>query len=190
MSNMKVLKAELKRLSNADEEDINVIVDHLELKKLKKGDFLQKAGFITSQYYFMEKGTVRLFYKKGIEDFTVWIGTPGQIFTDLESYLSAQPSRITMEVLEDAEAYTISKNNSDRLATESNAYNTILRKTVETAFVNLSKNVMSFQSDEASERYQRLAREKDWLKKYPLKYISSFIGITQSSLSRIRAKKE
>jgi hypothetical protein len=49
---------------------------------------------------------------------------------------------------------------------------------------------MSFQSEEASERYKRVENEKNWLSKYPLKYISTFIGITQSSLSRIRAKKD
>jgi hypothetical protein len=55
--------------------------------------------------------------------------------------------------------------------------------------VNLSRNVISFQSEEASERYERIVKEKNWIEKYPLGYISSFIGITQSSLSRLRAKR-
>ena len=191
MQVMKTIERELKRLSNdSSEEEVAEIMRQLTLKRLAKGDFLHRAGYPCSRYFFIEEGTIRLYYEKGLEDYTVWIGTPGQIFTDLESYLSAESSRINMEALEPSKVYTITKPNSDQLAHKSNAYNTILRRTVEIAFVNLSKNVMSFQSDEASERYERVASEKDWLSKYPLKYISSFIGITQSSLSRIRAKKD
>ncbi|MBV6647407.1 MAG: cyclic nucleotide-binding domain-containing protein [Cyclobacteriaceae bacterium] len=187
---MEVLKNEIRRLSGSNDAAVDEILKELTPKNLKKGAFLQRAGTISQRYYFIEKGAVRLFYEKGMEEFTVWIGTPGQIFTDLESYLSGQLSRINMEALEASQVYTITKDKSDKLATQSNAYNTILRRTVEIAFVNLSKNVISFQSDQASERYERVANEKDWLSKYPLKYISSFIGITQSSLSRIRAKKD
>ncbi|MEM1407701.1 MAG: cyclic nucleotide-binding domain-containing protein [Bacteroidota bacterium] len=187
---MEILKNEIQNLSGAYEVEVEKILNELTRKDLKKGDFLQKANVVCNRYYFIEKGTIRLYYEKGMEDFTVWMGTPGQIFTDLESYLSEEPSRIYMEALEPSSVYTITKSKSDSLSTRSNAYNTVLRKTVEIAFVNLSKNVMSFQSDEASERYERVANEKDWLSKYPLKYISSFIGITQSSLSRIRAKKD
>lgn len=186
---MTTIENELRCLSNASPEELAEITSRLTLKKLEKGEFLHRAGSVCSRYYFVEEGTIRLYHEKGLEDYTVWIGTPGQIFTDLESYLSKESSRINMEALEFSKIYTITKSKSDELAKHSNAYNTILRKTVEIAFVNLSKNVMSFQSDEATERYKRVASEKDWLNKYPLKYISSFIGITQSSLSRIRAKK-
>ncbi|MEL6988367.1 MAG: hypothetical protein AAGK97_11115, partial [Bacteroidota bacterium] len=131
-----------------------------------------------------------LFYQKKDMDYTVWIGSKGEIFTNLESYLDGSKSRIAIQALEPSTVYTINKVNSDLLAQKSNFYNTLLRKTVEMAFVSLSKNVMSFQSEEASERYKRVENEKNWLSKYPLKYISTFIGITQSSLSRIRAKKD
>ncbi len=180
----------IQNLSDATNEEVEQIKAYLVAVNLKKGEFLHKAESTCKKYYFIEEGTIRLYHQKGTEDFTVWIGTPGQIFTDLESYLSLTPSRINMCAMEDSLVYSITKDNSDRLAATSNVYNTVLRRTVEIAFVNLSKNVMSFQSDEAAERYNRLAKEKDWLTKYPLKYISSFLGVTQSSLSRIRAKKE
>jgi CRP-like cAMP-binding protein len=156
---------------------------------LDKGEFLLKADKVCDKYFFIESGAVRLYYIKADKDYTVWIGTAGQIFTDLESYLSQTKSRLNIEAIEPTTAYTISKSQSDKLALQSNVYNTLLRKTVEIAFVNLSKNVISFQSDEAAERYQRIEKEKNWLSQYPLRYISSFIGITQSSLSRLRSKK-
>ncbi|NJK83407.1 MAG: Crp/Fnr family transcriptional regulator [Saprospiraceae bacterium] len=187
---MDYLKQEIQNLSQGNVEQVAEILAQLKPIELNKGGFLLRAGQVCKQYYFIERGSVRLYYYKGDNDFTVWIGTAGQIFTDLESYLSQTESRIYFEAIEKSTVYVISKQNSDQLALKNNAYNTLLRKTVEIAFVNLSRNVISFQSEEAAERYERVEKEKNWLSRYPLRYISSFIGVTQSSLSRLRAKKK
>ena len=186
---MQTLKYEILKLAQCDEGQVNEIFRHLKMVSLDKGSFLLKAGQVCDSYFFIEKGAVRLYYLKAEKEYTVWIGTEGQIFTDLESYLSQTASRLTIEAIKPTIAYTICKMQSDKLALQSNVYNTLLRRTVEISFVNLSKNVMSFQSDEALERYKRVEKEKNWLTQYPLQYISSFIGVTQSSLSRLRAKR-
>ncbi len=186
---MQTLQEEIIKLTKCDTHQVKEIFDNLKMVQLAKGEYLLKANEVCDKYFFIEKGAVRLYYVKADKDYTVWIGTAGQIFTDLESYLSQSKSRLNIEAIKPTTAYSISKIQSDNLALQSNVYNTLLRKTVEIAFVNLSKNVMSFQSDEASERYQRIEKEKNWLAQYPLRYISSFIGVTQSSLSRLRAKK-
>ncbi len=184
-----VLKS-IKELSSGTEEEIQEIFDSLKKSEFEKDEFLLREGSICNQYFFVESGSIRLFYVKDDIDYTVWIGTMGEVFTNLESYLNSSESRISIQSIESSVVYTIHKSQSDHLAKELNSYNTLLRKTVEIAFVNLSKNVISFQSEEAIERYKRIETEKNWISKYPLKYISTFIGITQSSLSRIRSKKD
>ncbi|MEM6320023.1 MAG: cyclic nucleotide-binding domain-containing protein [Bacteroidota bacterium] len=180
----------IRELTKCNDIDLQKIQTTLDRRKLKKNDFLLKSGQVCRQYYFVESGTIRLFYTKNHIEYTVWMGTAGEIFTNLESYLDASPSRINIQAIEPSVTYTITKKESDQLARELNTYNTLLRRTVETAFIGLSKNVMSFQSDEALERYQRVVNEKNWIERYPLKYISTFIGVTQSTLSRIRAKRD
>ncbi|MGD1841653.1 MAG: Crp/Fnr family transcriptional regulator [Thermonemataceae bacterium] len=187
---MAVILASIKSLSQGSPEEVQVIFDSLKKSTVEKGAYLLKEGRICTQYYFVEEGAIRLFFTKDELDYTVWIGTPGEVFTNLESYLDASKSNINIQALENSIVYVINKAESDRLAEKSNTYNTLLRKTVEMAFINLSKNVMSFQSEEAAERYNRVMKEKNWILKYPLKYISTFIGVTQSTLSRIRATKK
>ncbi|MEM1217187.1 MAG: Crp/Fnr family transcriptional regulator [Bacteroidota bacterium] len=187
---MENVRAAITALSASPSAEVDSIFTNLRLRKLAKGDFLLKSGQICTQYYFIEQGSVRLFYRKEEIDYTVWIGSPGEIFTNLESYLGGSKSRINIQAMESSQVYVINKSASDALAAQSIAYGTVLRKTVELAFVQLSKNVISFQSEKAAERYERVEKEKNWLTKYPLKYISTFIGVTQSSLSRIRAKKK
>ncbi len=186
---MTILQNEIARLAECDADQIDTILDSLTPVRLKKGRFLLMADQGCATYFFVDRGAMRLYYVKNDQDYTAWIATPGQIFTDLESYLSGAQSRMYIQAIEETLVFTISKKDSDALARNSTAYNTLLRRTVEEAFVNLSKNVISFQSDEAWERYQRVQNEKNWLGKFPLKYISSFIGITQSSLSRVRANR-
>ncbi|MEM6687433.1 MAG: Crp/Fnr family transcriptional regulator [Bacteroidota bacterium] len=187
---MDTLTSEIKRLSNGSALDVETIYDHLTLRMFEKGDFLLKQDHICNQYFFIKSGSVRLYYWKDDKEFTVWLGTAGQIFTELDSYLHKKPTRIFIECMEQSFVYCIQKEKSDQLAATSIAYNTLLRRTVEEAFANMSRNIISFQSDTATERYRRVEKEKNWLQKFPLKYVSSFIGITQSSLSRVRAKKE
>jgi len=187
---MNKLEAEIQRLSGGTDTEVKEIFEHLSLTLLEKGDFLLKQGHICNQYFFVERGSVRLYYWKGDKEYTVWLGTEGQIFTELDSYLHQKPALVSIESMEKSLVYRISKEKSDVLATQSVAYNTLLRRTVEEAFANMSRNIISFQSEDATERYRRVEKEKNWLQKYPLKYVSSFIGITQSSLSRVRAKKE
>ncbi|MEL7341041.1 MAG: cyclic nucleotide-binding domain-containing protein [Bacteroidota bacterium] len=186
---MASLRQSIEAFSEGGESEIDQIFDTLEEQSLTKGAFLLQAGEVCQHYYFVAEGSIRLYYLKDGNDYTVWIGSPGEIFTNLESYLDQSESRIYIEAIEQSLVYTIDKISSDQLAKDSNAYNTLLRKTVEIAFVNLSKNVISFQSDDANTRYQRVLNEKNWIYKYPLKYISTFIGVTQSSLSRIRSHK-
>ncbi|MEM1318825.1 MAG: Crp/Fnr family transcriptional regulator [Bacteroidota bacterium] len=187
---MNRLTETIKTLSLGSNEEVRAIQNNLSRIELKKNDYLLKAGQICSKYYFIESGTVRLYYTKDDLEYTVWMGTPGEIFTNLESYLDASRSKINIQAIEPSIVFFISKTNSDDLARKSNAYNTLLRRTVEIAFVGLSRNVMSFQSEEAIERYRRVADEKNWVSRYPLKYISTFIGVTQSTLSRLRAKRD
>ncbi|MEM6395923.1 MAG: Crp/Fnr family transcriptional regulator [Bacteroidota bacterium] len=176
-------------LSEVSIEEALRIQKRMQCVSLNRGDYILYDGEVCRRYYFVESGTLRLFHRREEEEYTVWLGTSGEVFTNLESYLDESPSRISIQAIESTVVYTISKEQSDQLAHESNAYNTLLRKSVEKAFVGLSKNIMSYQSEPAHQRYNRLVEEKNWITKYPLKYLSSFIGVTQSTLSRIRAKK-
>ncbi|HAA16860.1 MAG TPA: hypothetical protein DCE41_36170 [Cytophagales bacterium] len=156
---------------------------------MKKGKRLLQAGQICTVYIFVRSGALRLYHKRQNKEYTAWIATEGQVFTELDSYLFQKPTQIWIEAIEDAEVLLISKAESDELAKKSFAYNTLLRRTVEESFAFMSRNIIAFQSATAEERYRTLEEEKNWLMYFPMKYLHSFFGVTQSTFSRIRGRK-
>jgi hypothetical protein len=51
---------------------------------------------------------------------------------------------------------------------------------------NCSKRFTALQKDSAEKRYTDLMNNTDYVQKIPQKYLASFIGVTLTSLSRIR----
>ena len=57
----------------------------------------------------------------------------------------------------------------------------------EKEYINTVKRIESLQFKTAKERYAELLETTDYIQKIPLKYLATYLGITQVSLSRIRA---
>jgi CRP/FNR family transcriptional regulator, anaerobic regulatory protein len=63
-----------------------------------------------------------------------------------------------------------------------------MRKFWEDVILNLIKRFTALQTDSAEKRYLELLKKPDYLATIPQKYLASFIGVTPTSLSRIRKK--
>jgi hypothetical protein len=48
---------------------------------------------------------------------------------------------------------------------------------------------VSFQTETAKQRYDKAIKNSVLIERVPLKYLSSFLGVTPSSLSRLRKQK-
>jgi CRP-like cAMP-binding protein len=64
----------------------------------------------------------------------------------------------------------------------------LFRLIFETAYVKTIRRMESIQFHSAEERYKDLLKTTDIVQRIPLKHIASYLGITQVSLSRIRAQ--
>jgi hypothetical protein len=62
----------------------------------------------------------------------------------------------------------------------------MMRNFWEDAVLNLIDRFTALQRDSAEERYLQLLSKPPYLQKIPQKYLASFIGVTPTSLSRIR----
>lgn len=93
-------------------------------------------------------------------------------------------------MLEDSEVIALNATLLFRLYDDFPEIERLFRKIFEAGYVETVNRIESLQFHTAEERYQDLLKSSaDILKRVPLKYIASYLGITAVSLSRIRAQR-
>jgi CRP-like cAMP-binding protein len=90
--------------------------------------------------------------------------------------------------MEDVEMLYISKTDLEKLYERIPDFNLVFRKIWEEVLVEGIPMFHAMQNSTAEERYLKLASNKALLQRVPLKHLASFIGVTPSTLSRIRAR--
>jgi len=174
-------------LSEKAEEAIVAICSSITIKKNKD---LQSIGHTCKTIYFINKGIARIYYFKDGIDVTENFFFENSIIARVESLFTGKPSRKAIQVLEDAEIVGINANQLFKLYDSFPEIERLFRKIFEAAYVETVHRIEGIQFHTAEERYKALLQEApDILKRVPLKYVASYLGITQVSLSRIRGLK-
>lgn len=175
------------RLSAEAEEAIMQITSVIELKK---NAILQPIGHTCKTIYFINKGIARIYYLKDGIDITESFAFENNIIARVESLFTGKPSRKAIQILEDAELVAINSVQLFQLYDRFPDVERLFRKIFEAAYVDTVNRIESIQFHTAEERYNVLLTEAPGIiQRVPLKYIASYLGITQVSLSRIRAMK-
>ena len=154
---------------------------------VKKNEILQPIGHTCKTIYFLRSGIARIFYYKDGIDITEYFAFEGNIIARAESLFAGKPSRKAIQVLEDSEMVAINASALFKLYDVFPEIERLFRLIFEEAYVDTINRIEAIQFHSAEERYLALMKEKDIIQKIPLKYIASYLGITQVSLSRIRA---
>jgi CRP-like cAMP-binding protein len=155
----------------------------------KKNELIQPVGHTCKTIYFLQKGIARIFYYKDGVDITEYFAFEGGIVARAESLFAGEPSQKAIEVLEDSEVLAIDVPKLYQLYDEFHEIERLFRLIFEKAHVETIHRIESLQFHSAEERYLNLlSTQKNIIHYVPLKHIASYLGITQVSLSRIRAK--
>ncbi len=174
-------------LSKEAEEEIAVVSSII---TIKKGADLQPIGHTCKTIYFINKGLARIYYYKDGNDITESFSFENNIIARIESLFSGKPSRKAIQVLEDSEFIAINATKLFKLYDTFPEIERLFRKIFEARYVDTVHRIEGIQFHTAEERYNDLIQQApDILKRAPLKHIASYLGITQVSLSRIRAGK-
>jgi CRP-like cAMP-binding protein len=170
------------------EEARNAIRAISTIQTVKKNKDLQPIGHTCRTIYFICKGLARIYYYKDENDVTESFSFENQIVARVESLFSGKPSQKGIQMLEPSEVIAISSIQLFKLYDSLPDIERLFRKIFEEAYVETVNRIESLQFHSAEERYRDLLlNSPDILKRVPLKYIASYLGITSVSLSRIRA---
>ena len=105
---------------------------------------------------------------------------------DLLAFFKKSKSIFYVEAIEESEISIISREKLEKLYMEHPEYLLFARKYAEYVSINVMERLLTLQTKSAEDRYKELLETPNFLKRIPLKYLASYIGVTDSSLSRIR----
>jgi CRP-like cAMP-binding protein len=170
-------------------ELLQEVVSNFTRHELKENRFLLKKGQIVDSYYFIEKGCFRSFYTHNEKEHTVWIESPGELICEIKSLRTQQPTEYSMQAMEHTTYLAIKAKVFDRLAEQHVELQRFLIHLWETRFMIAMDGLRAFQTLGAKQRYEFLLQNFPNIEKLSLQQIANILGITQSSLSRIRRQK-
>ncbi len=138
--------------------------------------------------FFIEKGLLRGYYYEDGKEITNWFGQENEFGTCFYSFITQSPSFENIEALEDCILYKISFSDLQSLYANYPETERIGRIITETYYIKLEERILGLQFKTAKERYARIIETKpSLLQRTSLGQIASYLGITQETLSRIRA---
>jgi CRP-like cAMP-binding protein len=146
-----------------------------------------REGQIADYIWFIESGSIRIYYKKEDREVTEWLALEGQFFLSITSFFSRTPSRLMIHTMEPSVIWGIHHNDFMRMADEYHEIEKLLRKMVTGSLILSQQRMESIQFETAHQRYQKLLNASPGIvQRVPMQYIASFLGITKETLSRIR----
>jgi len=157
----------------------------------EKNEVFLPAGKIARKLVFLEKGIARAYYIKdnGFEynkHFSI-----GPCFTGgYASLISGRPNQIVQETMTSCIMWTADYREFQALYARFHDLETVARKIAEQIFVQKEQREVDLVTLNADERYKLFQKEYPALEQViPQYHIASYLGISPTQLSRIRAVK-
>lgn len=169
--------------------DWTVFSSKLRQKDFKKKETLLDVGQVENYLSYVQRGIIRQYIPLENVDLTFGFVFGGSFVSGYDSFLLQKPSEYRLEALTEGVLWQLSYHDLQEVYKSSRIGNFIGRKASEELYLKKSKREISLLQDSAEERYLKLFEERpELLRKIPLKYIASYIGVTPQALSRIRRR--
>ena len=177
----------ISRITTFTDEEMQLTKSLFKEHRLKRGEFWVKEGEIKSDLVFINKGMLRTYFMKGEIEKTFDLVIENQIITSANCYSLGLPSNYFIQAVEDTFLATISKDDLEKLFSQTPKWERVGRIVAEAYTVEQEDRIRSFVADTAQERYENLAKNQPALiQRTPQIYLANYLGITPQSLSRLR----
>ncbi|MCL8006142.1 Crp/Fnr family transcriptional regulator [Gelidibacter japonicus] len=188
---MQQIKAYLDQIATISQSDWDFFTSKLQRRVIPKKSVFLKLNEIENHISFIESGVVRLYIPKenSEKEITFGFSFKDQFISAYDSFLTRQPSAYELEALTETTLLSITYDDLQDVYKTTEIGNLIGRLAAERLFLIKSKREQHLLNLTAEERYLKLFKERpELIKIIPLKYISSYIGVTAQALSRIRRR--
>jgi CRP-like cAMP-binding protein len=164
------------------------IARHFSHKVIRKNELFLTEGNYCNEYLFLEKGFMRAFaHDTEGNEVTTNFFSDNQVVFEVASFFQRTISKENIQALTDCEGWYITYDQLNMLFHSLPEFRNFGRSILVKGFAELKNRMLSMITETAEERYAHLLQTKPEIFHHaPLKTIASYLGITDTSLSRIR----
>lgn len=186
------LRTYLRSYRMLSEAGLEQLLTHFSYAEISNAAYYAMAGKSCNMLGFVLDGIFRVFHlsDEGSESTRHFI-IEEQFVTDIDSFLYNKPCASTIQAILPARVLQINKHAFTRAMAEIPGLADLLNKLVTQELIKKLTHRSPLVNEDATTRYLNFMQEhREVLRRVPLSYIASYLGITPQSLSRIRASLE
>jgi len=181
----------LDRIQKMDDNLKTDLVKLFKIERKEKEHLLLKEGNICHNLWVVAEGVVRAFHYVNETEITSRIITPHHIIISAGSFYTQTPAMENIEVIDTAIVASLPHAQLENLYAKYPSLNFIVRKITEFYFYMSEKRLYMLRKQKAIEKYKYfLEHYPGLINEVPLKYVASFLGMNQETLSRVRKKMQ
>jgi CRP-like cAMP-binding protein len=160
-----------------------------EIREYPKKTLLLKEGQTSHHACFVFKGLARAYYLHDGREVTSRFMDEGFMITSWSSFYTRTPGYEFIETLEDTELGCMHYNDLQGLFRDVPEFNIVGRKLTEYYFFLSEQRTQMLRKHTAEEKYAFFVQQyPDLLQRVPLKYIATYLGMNEETISRVRSK--
>ncbi len=189
--NQTILSEVLTEFADLNNGDISISLPYWRSRRIDKGDFFNMQSFVCTDLALIIKGIFRVYYihpETQLEK-NLYFFSERQFLVSFRSFINQYPCYYFIQALENAEIISISYKDLQHLYAMSGRWEKFGRLTAELFFNYSQSRTEEFLFNTAEERYLKLMEEHpDIFDRIPAYHISSYLGIKNPSLTRIKKR--
>lgn len=166
------------------------IANYLEVKSLKRKDYLLSQGDTCTASYFVQSGCLRMYFLKesGQEQITHF-ALENWWLNDQLSLELQQPTDFFIQAVEDSEVAILSRKNQEALLDAFPRLERYFRIVAQRAYGASQRRIRYLYYQNAEERYNHFAGSfPGFVQRVPQYMLASYLNITPEVVSKIKAK--
>ncbi|CAI2768698.1 Crp/Fnr family transcriptional regulator [Flavobacterium collinsii] len=178
----------LKSIVPLSEEEFENYGQFFKTITLPKNSYFAQIGKISHEAAFIKKGLLRTYHiNEKSEKVTSCFCAENNLTASYKSFISQQPSELSIQSVEDTELITISYKDLQNLYKQSPLWQNIGRTIAERQYLVMEQYASVLCNETTKEKYLRMLKEQPAvIGKASVNDIASYLGITRRTLSRIR----
>lgn len=180
----------IKARVSLERDQLQLITSCFRPIEIARNEILCDFGQICNRFYFIKKGCLRLYEidDKGNE-ITGYFALEDSLISANTSFILQKPSRDCLVSLEPSELLVIGRSDFYKLVKTVPAFAEVYHQFVEFAFIHSQMRIYSFLGMEGIDKLKWvMEHEPKLLTRVSSKAVASYLGMTNSTLSKLRAK--